>query len=337
MKSRLLAIVSAIIGLALFVYVIRQTGLGEIGERVRQLGAGFLLILLISAFRYLTRSMSWLRCMAPKERHVGFWALWRARLAGEAIGDLTFGPMVAEPLKLIALGDRISLSSRVSSLAVENICYTISSCMMVMAGAIALLASFGLEGSLRAAMLAALAAVIAVIAGSFIVIGRRWKLCSGLATLLARIAVRDEAKQKNVIAKIFHLSELEDYIFDFFATRPADFFLVVLCEMAFHFAGVVEIYATMNLIGARLSLATAFLMESVNRALNIAFVFVPALVGVDELGTRELAKVLGFDGSFGVALAIIRKIRMFFWIGVGLIFLAAARKKSRGTEEEVNA
>jgi hypothetical protein len=81
------------------------------------------------------------------------------------------------------------------------------------------------------------------------------------------------------------------------------------------------------LIGVDLSVVTAFLMESVNRALNIAFVFVPALVGVDELGTRELAKVLGFDGSFGVALAIIRKIRMFFWIGVGLIFLAAARKK----------
>ncbi|HMY76752.1 MAG TPA: hypothetical protein PLQ88_33340, partial [Blastocatellia bacterium] len=90
--------------------------------------------------------------------------------------------------------------------------------------------------------------------------------------------------------------------------------------------GVAEIYVTMKLIGADLSLATAFLMESVNRALNIAFVFVPALVGVDELGTRELAKVLGFDGSFGVALAVIRKIRMFFWIGVGLLFLAKRGK-----------
>ena len=75
-------------------------------------------------------------------------------------------------------------------------------------------------------------------------------------------------------------------------------------------------------------------MESVNRALNIAFVFVPAMVGVDELGTRELAKVLGFDGSFGVALAIIRKIRMFFWIGIGLIFLAAARRKKQMKSQE---
>lgn len=330
MKSRLLAIASAIFGLVLFIYVLRQTGLDEIGERLRQLGAGFLLILLISAFRYLTRSLSWLRCMTPEERQIGFWALWRARLAGEAIGDLTFGPVVAEPLRLVALGDKLKLSSGVSSLAVENICYTVSSCVMVMAGAVALLMSFGLAGSLRTAMLAGLAVVIFVVAASVIVIGRRWKFGSGLAMALSQLVTRDDAVRGRIALKIAGLGELEEYIFDFFAKRPMDFFLVVLCQMAFHFAGVTEIYTTMKLIGADLTFATAFLMESVNRALNIAFVFVPALVGVDEFGTRELAKVLGFDGSYGVTLAIIRKIRMFFWIGIGLIFLAAARRKNRG-------
>lgn len=334
MKSRLLALISAAIGLALFVYVIRQTGFDEIGDRLRQLGVGFLLIVLISASRYLTRSLSWLRCMTPDERKIGFWTLWRARLAGESIGDLTLGPVVAEPLRLAVLGDKLKLTSGVSSLAVENICYTVSSCVMVMAGAIALLASFGLKGSLRTAMLASLVVVVLVIISSVIVIGRRWKLGSGMAMLLVGWLIRNAASRDKTVAKIAHLSDLEDYIFDFFAKRPADFLIVVLCQMAFHLGGVTEIYATMNLIGANLSFANAFLMESVNRGLNIAFVFVPAMVGVDELGTRELAKVLGFDGSFGVALAVIRKIRMFFWIGVGLVFLAAARKKAAGQTTE---
>ncbi|MBS1787736.1 MAG: flippase-like domain-containing protein [Acidobacteria bacterium] len=327
MKSRLLAIISAVIGLALFVYVIRQTGVEEIAARLRQLGSGFVWILAISACRYLTRSLSWLRCISPEDRHVGFWTLWRARLAGEAIGDLTAGPLVAEPLKAMVLGDKVSLASRVSSLAVENITYTVSSCVMVMAGAIALLTSFGMAGSLRVAMRVSLAAVILVIIASVIVIGRRWKLGSGTAVFLVRMLIRDQAKRTKLESKIVHLAELEEYIFDFFAKRPMDFFLVILCQMSFHLAGVTEIFVTMKLIGAHLSFATAFLMESVNRALNIAFTFVPAMVGVDELGTRELAKVLGFDGSFGVALAIIRKIRMFFWIGIGLMFLAAARRK----------
>ncbi len=326
LRSRLLAIVSAILGLALFVYVINQTGMAEIWERVRSLGAGFLLILVISSSRYLSRSAAWLRCMTPEERRIGFWTLWRVRLAGEAIGDLTFGPLVAEPLRLVALGDKLSLSSGVSSLAVENISYTLSSCLMVMAGAVALLASFGLRESLRAAMLGSLAVVAVVIVASVIVINRRWKLGSGVASMLNRVLVRNESKREMIEAKIYHLRELEDYVFDFYAKRPKDFFLLVLFHIAFHFAGVVEIYATLGLIGVDLTFATAFMLEAINRAINIAFIFVPALVGVDEAGTGLITETLGFGATAGVALAIIRKIRMFFWIGIGLVFLAAARK-----------
>jgi hypothetical protein len=80
------------------------------------------------------------------------------------------------------------------------------------------------------------------------------------------------------------------------------------------------------LIGVDLTFATAFMLEAVNRALNIAFIFVPALIGVDEAGTGLITDTLGFGATAGVALAIIRKIRMFFWIGIGLAFLAIARK-----------
>jgi hypothetical protein len=327
LRSRLLAVISAVIGLALFVFVIKQTGVAEIRARIGSLGFGFLLILAISSSRYLSRSAAWLRCMTAEERRVGFWTLWRARLAGEAIGDLTFGPVVAEPLRLVALGDKLPLSSGVSSLAVENISYTLSSCLMVMAGAIALLASFGLRESLRAAVLGSLAVVVVVVFASIVVISRRWKLGSSVASMLNRILIRNESKREMIETKINHLRALEDYVFDFYAKRPMDFFLLVLCHAAFHFAGVVEIYATLRLISVDLTFATAFMLEAINRAINIAFIFVPALVGVDEAGTGLITETLGFGATAGVALAIIRKIRMFFWIGVGLIFLAAARNR----------
>jgi len=257
--------------------------------------------------------------MAPGERRVGIWNLWRARLAGEAVGDLTFGPVVAEPLRLIALGDKLSLSTGISSLAVENIAYTVSSCLMVMAGALTLLASFGLNESVRKAVLTSLVVVIVVIVLSFIVIGRRWKLVSGVLEIMDRTMLRASVR-------LDRLRELEDYIFDFYSKRRMDFLLVVLCEILFHFAGVVEIFTTLRLIGVDLNFATAFMLEAINRAINIAFIFVPALVGVDEAGTGLVTNTLGFGATAGVTLAIIRKIRMFFWIGIGLIFLAAARR-----------
>src|SRR5215813_13502320 len=196
LRSRLLAFISALIGLALFIYVINQTGLSEIASNLRSVGAGFLLILAVSSTRYLSRAMAWLRCMNHEERRVGFWALWGARLAGEAGGDLTFGPVVAEPMRLIALGDRLSLSSGISSLAVENIAYSVSSCLMVMAGAVALLAGFGLNDSMRTAALIALAVVVALVAAPVVTISRRWKIGSSLLSALASFVTRHEAMRR---------------------------------------------------------------------------------------------------------------------------------------------
>jgi hypothetical protein len=327
LRSRLLAVISALIGLALFIYVIKQTGLSDIASNLRSVGVGFLLILAVSSTRYLSRAMAWLRCMNPEERRVGFWALWRARLAGEAVGDLTFGPVVAEPMRLIALGERLSLSSGISSLAVENIAYAVSSCLMVMAGAVALLAGFGLNESMRTAALIALAVVVALVAAPVVTISRRWKIGSSLLSALAGLVGRDETRRGRIEAKIDRLRELEDYVFDFYAKRPRDFFILVLCQAAFHLAGAVEIYLTLRLMGLDVGFVAAGAFESVNRAINMAFTFVPALVGVDEAGTGALVKAAGFDFDLGVTLALIRKIRMFFWIGIGLVFLAASRNR----------
>ena len=325
--SRLLALVSAILGLALFLYVINQTGLAEIAGRVRALGAGFLLILVISSTRYLSRSLAWLCCMTPSERGIGVWNLLRARLAGEAVGDLTFGPVVAEPLRLVALGDKLALQTGLSSLTVENLAYTVSSCLMVVAGATALLANFAVSESLRGAVLMALAIVVALGGASVLAISRRWKLGSGTLAIVADVLIRDAVKRAWIEDKLNELRKLEEYAFDFYAKRPKDFLLVGLCEAFFHCGGVLEIYATMRLIGYDLTVATAFLLESINRAFNIAFIFVPALVGVDEAGTAVVTEVLGFGRPAGVALAIIRKIRMFCWIGVGLVLLALSRRR----------
>jgi hypothetical protein len=325
--SRLLAFLSAVFGLALFIYVINQTGLAVIWAEVRKLGAGFLLILAISSTRYLSRSLAWLTCMPPAARHVGVWHLLRARLAGEAVGDLTFGPVVAEPLRLVALGDRLALSAGLSSLAVENVAYTVSSCLMVMAGATALLANFGLNESLRGAVLTALAIVLVLGGSAVLAVSRRWRIGSSILGWLFNWRVLAPVLPSSLEEKLDELRKLEDYAFDFYAKRPADFLLLALCQVFFHLGGVTEIYVTMRLIGHELTLATAFMLEAINRALNIAFIFVPALVGVDEAGTGLVTEVLGFGRAAGVALAIIRKIRMFCWIGVGLLFLALSRRR----------
>jgi glycosyltransferase 2 family protein len=317
MKSRvrILALISFIVGSVVFIWVVRRAGPLELLTRLRALGWGFLFVLGISSVRYLARGLAWQRCIEPADRTVGLGALIRARLAGESLGDLTVGPLVAEPLRLVALGSRLPLASGISSLAVENLAYAVSSCFMIVAGSIALLASFAVSESLRSAVLLSLVVALLLIGISVLAVSRRWRLLSSAISECGRFfAIL--ARQAPAVR------HLEDYVYDFFARRPGDFLFVGLCEVVFHLAGVVEIYVALSLIGYHVSAPMAFIFESVNRAINIAFIFVPALVGVDEIATGLLTGVLGLGGTAGVALAIVRKLRMFFWIGVGLGFLA---------------
>ena len=332
--SRALTLISLLIGAALFVWLIRQAGLSEILARVRALGAGFILILMISAVRQFVRAVAWLRCMMPEDRNVGWLALLKARLAGDAIGDLTTaGPLIAEPLKVITLGAKLSTSTRISSLAVENLAYAFSSCVMVMAGTLSLLAAFAVSASLRVASWMAFGAVLVVLISSMVIVRRRWRVLSGLGEM-ARRALNHEGRWEE---KLKRVRELEEYVFDFYANRPGDFFLVMLCDTTFHLTGVVEVYVTLKLIGYAPSLMAAFILEAVNRVINIVFAFVPAMIGVDEAGTGWLANTLGLGATAGLTLAIIRKGRMFFWIALGLVFLAAGQKerqKAKGKRQK---
>src|SRR4026207_1596650 len=92
--------------------------------------------------------------------------------------------------------------------------------------------------------------------------------------------------------------------------------------MCFHLAGTLEVYVTLLFISpVAPTLVQAFILESVNRIINVAFKFIPLRAGVDEGGTGQVSKVLGFARGIGVTLAIVRKGRDIFWSAIGLLLI----------------
>ena len=93
------------------------------------------------------------------------------------------------------------------------------------------------------------------------------------------------------------------------------------------------------------TLFTAFILESVNRVITMAFKFVPLRMGVDEAGTGRVSKILQFTQAAGVTLAIIRKARDVFWASVGVLLLlhrgwslrAAARDAEKALTEDATS
>src|SRR5687767_1820747 len=77
----------ALAGILLFAYFVQKAGVNEIFDGIKRLGAGFLIVIAISAIRHTVRSLAWTRCFEEPHR-LRFRDALRARLMGDALGNI---------------------------------------------------------------------------------------------------------------------------------------------------------------------------------------------------------------------------------------------------------
>ncbi|HZH91386.1 MAG TPA: lysylphosphatidylglycerol synthase domain-containing protein [Pyrinomonadaceae bacterium] len=330
-SGRLVGIIFATGGLLLFAYYVWKAGPQSIWQNITQLGAGFIVVLAISAVRPLVRAVAWTRCFEGGVRLRVRDAL-KAYLAGDALGSLTpLGMMVSEPAKAAFVRDRVPVVASISALAVENLFYMLSVALFIFAGTVALLFSFPLPPKVRLVSYATLAVIVVVIALGYLVVRQQWKFLSrALEALHARGIAR-----RFVEARRERVHSVETRIYGFYDGHRSRFLPILALEACFHLAGVAEVYATLYLMNARPTWLAAFVLESVNRVINVVFKFVPMRAGVDEFGTGKFTQLLkvGSEGV-GVTLAIIRKARVIVWtaVGVGLLVRRGLSVRSMARE-----
>ena len=67
-----LKLIALLAGLVLFVLLIERTGPGTIAAKIWEVGAGFLLLILISGSRHVLKTIAWRYSIEPQERQVNF-------------------------------------------------------------------------------------------------------------------------------------------------------------------------------------------------------------------------------------------------------------------------
>jgi hypothetical protein len=328
-------ILFAFLGLLLFAYFVRKAGVLDIIDGIKRLGLGFLLILAISAIRQTARSLAWTRCFEPPYS-LRFRDAFAARVMGDALGNIVplASVAVSEPSKAAFVINRVPLLPSLAALALENIFYSLSVTIFIFSGTVALLLAFPLKPALRYASFATLGVTILIVPLGYLVMRRQWKFLSGGMTILSQRNIGRAWMGKTIP----RARTLEDRIYGFYERNRSRLLTIMALEMCFPLAGVLEIYTTLWFISDVVAptLLTAFILESVNRIINIVFKFIPFRLGVDEAGTGMLAKALGFTQAIGAALAIVRKARDVFWTAVG-VALMVRRGLSLKNLEDVKA
>jgi uncharacterized protein (TIRG00374 family) len=322
-------ILATVASLALFVYMLRRASNTTVLDKARLLGWGIALLIVLSGARHVLRTLAWHRCLEPDGRRPGLLNLFGLRLMGEAFNSLTpAGPLVGETAKVWAASRRMPAQSTVSSVVIENLIYYLGAVLFMLSAVVLVLLELAALHRFRGF---AAGLVICFLASMLLAarsVNRRVSLVRGILHRLRSLGFKCaflERHEQDLLA-----TEME--IYDFFLTRRALFLGLLALEFATNFTGIGEAYLVLKATTAHSSILAAYLAESTNRAVQLVFAFVPLGLGVDEGFAATTLRTLGYNASEGISLAIIRKIRTVFWVGVGL--LLAAKYSLAGSERE---
>ncbi len=318
-RTSLTGTLLAIAGLALLVWQVRLVGLDHIADGFKAVGwRGFLAILGLSLFRFATRSMAWITLIG---RPVPLSSATAATISGDALGNLSFlSLLVSEPAKAFYVTRHAPAAEAFAALTAENFFYSVSVASVILGGTITLLATFVVPDALRVALWLSLAVMGGVLGAAVWLARSRPALAAvarSVATSLARKCL-SRPPGPRVAGWLDQLERVETRTYSALSTSPWRLGVVVACEAAFHLASIAEAWLTLRLLTGSATLLNAFLLDTVNRFINVAFRAVPLRVGVDEVTTSGFTEMLGLGSASGLTLALVRKARMLVWAGVGL-------------------
>jgi hypothetical protein len=313
-----IGLLSLLAGVALFIYLVERTGSSTILSDIRFFKANFILLLLTSGIRQCFRTVAWNHCIEQRHRNLSLVDLFQIRLAAETITGLTLaGPFLGETAKTYVVAQRMPLTYGLSSIVIENLIYSLSVVFFIVSGVLLLLVRFAIPEPMRIASLLVGLAVLLPMLAAFVIISRKWMV---LGKLLDRL--KGEGVTWSFIRRQDQKIRLfEENVVGFYGKHRRIFLWVLLLEVLSCFTGVIEAYIILKVTAGRSSISAAFIIESVYRAVNVIFAFIPLRVGVDEGGAALALNALGYSLAEGVSLAIIRKIRTFFWMGIGLLII----------------
>lgn len=321
-RAPLVGLVAALVGVALLVATVRQVGWDEIQQGVGAVGAWFLVVVALGGARFFARAKSWILCADQ----IGAPGLtpgpaFGAVLAGDAVGNLTpLGLLASEPTKVLLVRHTLPTSPALTSVALDNGFHTVAVLVMIAAGAWALVRQVALDPTIRVVAEVVLGAVLlAVVVGGWVAL-KQPAILSRLAQLTARVVGR-EARSPDV------LRDIEARFYGVFAWPRAALWAAAGWQAAFHAGAILEVWVILQaLSGGQTSFADAFVLESAGRLVTVLFKVIPFRMGVDEVGAAVVATALGIPASHGVALALVRKLRILVWNACGLVVLARARR-----------
>jgi putative membrane protein len=312
-------------GVVLFVVLVRRLGVAAVWDNVRMIGWGFVIVLAQEGCSYVANTTGWRFAFPPPRPPVRFRQLLAARLAGEAINNLTPTATIGgEVVRGRMLEGIVDSSIAWASIAIAKLMQTFAQMGFVFLGLVLVVRQTPLpEGFERGLVIGLIVLTSGLLTG--IVMQRR-----GLFGAAARTAGRFRIRVPERLLQ--QLASLDAEIARFYAA-PGAFVMSVLGFFVGWCMGIVEVYVVLSCLDAGPTVTRAATIEVLSVAIDALLFFVPAKAGTQEGGKVLIFGLLGLDPAKGLALGIIRRLRELSWSMVGLIVLARHHARQRAAQQ----
>lgn len=318
-RLKVLGIGLTLCGIALFSYFLYSVGVNELLDNIAKFGiVGFGVILSIHAGKIVLRAFAWMLSVYEPYR-LRFRDAFIAVIIGESVSSIVpLGILASGTAKAIAVRKRIPLVVGLSSVATENLFYSVTTSLFLIFGAFAFLRVSELDENIALAIDVLIVLMMAAVGFLILMVIKQWHFASeSCEWLYKRGFARRLLSRGRMQVRLF-----ENLIYGYYRRYPKRFFPICMLESGFHVLGVIEVWFILSrVIDVVPSFVTAFMFESVSRLLTIVFKLVPFLVGIDEAGARFVTETVALGAAVGLTLAIIRKGRTLFWAAVGLLIM----------------
>jgi len=318
-RLKIIGLLLTLGGVGLFSYFIYIEGISDIAADVARFGlAGFVAILAVYFLRIITRAWAW-KLSVYEPYSLSIKDTIPAVIIGESLSALIpLGILISGTSKAVAVRRQIPLVVGLSSVATENLFYSLITSVFLILGALTLLRSFHLDDAWIVTLDIVIAAIVFVVLLIIIMVIRQWHFASATCEWLYQRGVGRRLLEHGRL----HVRLFENLIYGFYRRYPRRFIPICTLEAAFHILGIIEVYFILGFISPLgSSWLSAFLLETVSRLITVVFKLIPFLVGVDEAGAQFVTEVLGLGAGVGITLAVIRKGRVLFWTAIGLLLI----------------
>jgi phosphatidylglycerophosphate synthase len=329
-RTRILRGITPVLGIGLLGYLLTTAKLGFVATHAKTIGWGMLLVIAMGGISHLLKTFAWRLTLRREARSVSFGRTFGLRLISEAIGQFgVLGMIGGEFTRVSLLGSRVSLTSAISSVALDRILFVISGLVVTIAGTVTLLFSVTSTRALHLYAGFGAVALAGFVVLCAIAMRRRWPVFSGPARAAARIPwFRTWLRTKESTIK-----SAETQILSFYQQAPGAFWSSILLNLFCHVLAIGEVYLIIRMIGGSSTLLGALIIESLTKLINVAGALNPGNVGTYEGGTMVIGRLASLTGAQGLLLALCRRVRSIFWAiagGICLVWFSRKQNPLRG-------